>query len=125
MKPLPFPLVAADYYAWAYTEMFVDNADIYAWSTAGVDALGWSLLLAKDNAGLFFVNLAGLTKTIYPAAALLGAKDSGIRDRAWIALATHATTLVSLELLGRPALSVRTATVPRQDGLGIEVACRF
>jgi hypothetical protein len=83
---LTVPIVLADYYGWAYTEAFQDHADIYAWSTAGVDALGWTLIItSRDYAGLFMVNVAGLAKTVYPAVALLGAKDSGIQERALIA----------------------------------------
>src|SRR5258708_2320041 len=99
------PVITADYYGWAYTVMFVDHGDIYAWSNAGVDTLGWSLLIFADDydAGLKFVNLAGMAKTVYPVAALLGAGDQGIRERAWIALGTHTVTLLTLEILGKPA----------------------
>jgi len=123
---LTVPLVLADYYGWAYTEAFQDHADIYAWSTAGVDALGWTLIFtSRDYAGLFMVNVAGLAKTVYPAVALLGAKDSGIQERALIALGTHATTLLALELFGHPAISVQSSMGPSRDGLGLTLACRF
>ena len=121
------PVVLADYYGWAYTEAFEDHADVYAWSTAGVDSLGWTLFFAaKDyDAGLFFVNLAGCAKTLYPVVTLLGASDSPVRERAWIAVGTHAATLLTLELLGRPALSIQTSLGPRRDGEGLAVAYRF
>jgi hypothetical protein len=120
------PIVAADYYGWAYTEAFMDNATVYAWSTAGVDALGWGLLVGAGDydVGLKLVNLAGLSKTIYPIASILWASDTGIRERAWIALGTHTFTLVTLELLGRPALTVE-AFGPRRDAYGPSLAFRF
>jgi hypothetical protein len=121
------PVILADYYGWAYAEAFEDHADIYAWSTAGVDALGWTLFFAaKDyDAGLFLVNLAGCAKTLYPVVTLLGASDSTTRERAWIAVGTHTATLLTLELLGRPALSIQTSLGPRQDGVGLAFAGRF
>ncbi len=119
------PVVLADYYGWAYTEAFMDNAAVYGFSTAGVDALGWSLFVAGDyDAGLKFVNLAGLAKTIYPLVTLLAATDTGTRDRAWIALGTHTVTLITLEFLGRPALTVE-AFGPRHDAYGASLAFRF
>ncbi|HVZ79848.1 MAG TPA: hypothetical protein VHE12_03505 [bacterium] len=122
-----FPLVAADYYGWAYTESSLDHADIYTWSTAGVDALGWGLFLAaKDyDAGLFLVNAAGDAKTLYPVATLLWAPEPPVRERAWIALGTHTATLLALELLGRPALSIQTTQGPHRDGMGLSYAFRF
>ena len=119
------PEVVADYYGWAYTEAFMDNATVYGFSTAGVDALGWSLFVAGDyDAGLKFVNLAGLAKTIYPVVTLLATTDTGTRERAWIALGTHTLTLVTLEFLGRPALTVE-AFGPRHDAYGASLAFRF
>ncbi len=119
------PVVVADYYGWAYTEAFMDNATVYGFSTAGVDALGWTLFVAGDyDAGLKFVNLAGLAKTAYPIATLLWATDTGTRQRAWIALGTHALTLVTLEFLGRPALTVE-AFGPHHDAYGTSLAFRF
>ena len=119
------PVIVGDYYVWAYTEAFQDHADIYGWSTAGVDALGWTLLLTTRNySGLFFVNLAGIAKTVYPVAALLGTSDPGIRERAWIALGTHSVTLITLQILGKPALSIQSMG-PRKDGLGLVYAFRF
>ncbi len=120
------PIVVADYYGWAYTEMFMDHADIYGWSNAGVDSLGWGLLVfAGDyDAGLKFVNLSGMAKTIYPLFALLGAKDPAIHERAWIALGTHTLTLFTLEVLGRPALTVQ-ALGPRHDAYGPALAFNF
>lgn len=120
------PVVVADYYGWAYTEAFMDNATVYGFSTAGVDALGWTLLIGAGNydAGLKFVNLAGLAKTIYPVVTLLAASDTGTRERAWIALGTHTVTLVTLEFLGRPALTVE-AFGPRHDAYGASMAFRF
>ena len=97
------PVILGDYYAWAYTEAFEDRANAYGWTTAGVDALGWSLVLAaQSEAGLKLVNLAGIAKTVYPVTAILWASDEAVRQRAWIALGTHALSLVTLELLGRP-----------------------
>jgi hypothetical protein len=120
------PVIVADYYAWAYTEAFMDHADIYAWSTAGVDALGWTLILTKkDYTGLFFVNVAGVAKTIYPVAVLLGAQDPASRERAWIAVGTHTASLLTLELLGRPALNIQSSMGPHQDGTGMELAFNF
>jgi len=123
------PVILADYYGWAYTEVFKDRADLFGWSVAGVDALGWSIsLVAPDYegrvTGLFFVNLAGIAKTVYPAAALLGVSDGCTRERAWIALGTHAATLLTLELLGKPALSVQSMG-PRGDGVGLQLASNF
>jgi hypothetical protein len=120
------PVVVADYYGWAYTEAFMDNATIYGFSTAGVDALGWTLLIGAGDydAGLKFVNLAGLAKTAYPIATLLWANDTGTRQRAWIALGTHTLTLVTLEFLGRPALTVE-AFGPHHDAYGPSLAFRF
>lgn len=120
------PLVLGDYYAWAYVEAIEDRATVYGWSTAGVDALGWGVLAFRgDDSGLFLVNLAGISKTAYPVVTLLTAKDSPTRTRAWIALGTHAATLLSLDLLGRPELSVNTALGPRQDGTGLVLALGF
>lgn len=121
------PLVLGDYYAWAYTEAFMDHGDIFAWSTAGVDALGWGLALgAKDHdAGLFLVNAAGDAKTLYPVATLLWAPEASVRERAWIALGTHTATLLALEVLGRPALNIQTSLGPRRDGTGLSYAWRF
>jgi len=121
------PLVLGDYYGWAYTEGFMDHADIYAWSTAGVDGLGWGLaLLAKDyDAGLFLVNAAGDAKTLYPVVTLIWAPEPAVRERAWIALGTHAATLLTLEVLGRPALNIQASQGPHQDGTGLSYAWRF
>lgn len=121
------PVVLADYYAWAYTEAFEDHAELYAWSAAGVDALGWTLVLAANDydAGLFLVNADGIAKTLYPVATLLGATDPAVRERAWIAVGTHAATLVTLEILGRPALNVQTALGPNHDGVGLVYAYKF
>lgn len=124
------PLILGDYYAWSYVEAFEDHGDIYAWSTAGVDALGWTLFLASGDydgnvAGLFFVNTAGLAKTFYPVVTLLWAPEPAVKERAWIALGTHTATLLSLELLGKPALSVQSAMGPHQDGLGLAYAFNF
>ncbi len=98
-----------------------------AWSTAGVDALGWTLFFAaKDyDAGLFLVNAAGCAKTLYPLATLLGASDSPVRERAWIALGTHAATLVTLEFLEAPRLEYPNDLRPPpgwlRDGLCLSV----
>ena len=120
------PVILADYYGWAYAEMFEDHADVYAWSTAGVDGLGWSLLAAKkDYTGLFLVNLAGISKTAYPVLTLLGASDSLVRERAWIALGTHTAALITLELLGKPSLSIQSTLGPRRDGVGLVLSKSF
>lgn len=126
-EAVTIPLILADYYGWAYTEAFEDHAYIYAWSTAGVDALGWTLFFAANDydAGLFLVNTAGLAKTVYPVVTLLGASDQGVRERAWIAVGTHAATLATLVFLGKPALSVQTSMGPTQDGCGISYAFNF
>jgi hypothetical protein len=123
------PVILTDYYGWAYTEIFRDRADIFGWSTAGVDGLGWMITLATRDyegrvTGLFFVNLAGIAKTLYPLAALAGASDPPTVERAWIALGTHTLTLVTLELLGKPALSVQSMG-PRRDGIGLAYALNF
>ena len=119
------PIILGDYYVWAYTEAFQDHSEIFGWSTAGVDALGWSLIVTThDYSGLFFVNLAGIAKTVYPVGELLWSSDPGIHERAWIALGTHTLTLVSLEFLGRPALSIQSMG-PNRDGIGLAFAHRF
>jgi hypothetical protein len=125
-EAITIPLVVADYYGWAYTEAFMDNATIYGFSTAGVDALGWTLLAAANDydAGLKFVNLAGMAKTIYPVVTLLAAKDEGTRERAWIAVGTHSATLLTLQFLGQPALVVQ-ALGPRHDAYGPALAFNF
>ena len=71
------------------------------------------------------VNIAGISKTVYPLATLLWASDGPTRERALVALCTHTATLLTLELLGRPALSINTSMGPRHDGTGVEVAYRF
>jgi len=121
------PIILADYDAWAYTEIFEDNAQIYGWTSAGVDALGWGLFFAANDydAGLFLVNVDGIGKTLYPVITLLGASDSAVRERAWIAVATHTVTITTLELLGRPALSVQTSLGPSHDGTGLTFAYKF
>jgi len=121
------PVVLADYYGWAYTEAFEDHADIFGWSTAGVDALGWTLFFAANDydAGLFMVNTAGLAKTLYPVVTLVGASDSAVRERAWIAVGTHTATMITLGFLGRPALSVKTSLGPSRDGVGLAYAFNF
>lgn len=121
------PVVLADYYGWAYTEAFEDHADIYAWSSAGVDALGWGLFFAANDydAGLFLVNTDGLAKTLYPVITLLGASDPTVRERAWIAVGTHTATMLTLGFLGRPALSVQTSLGPSHDGIGAAYAFNF
>lgn len=121
------PIVLADYYGWAYAEAIEDHADIYGWSTAGVDALGWTLFAAAHDydAGLFLINAAGDAKTLYPVVTLLWAPEAPVRERAWIALGTHTATLLTLELLGRPAFTIQAAQGPHHDGLGLTTAWRF
>jgi len=120
------PVILGDYYLLAYAQAIEDKADIYGYSTAGVDALGWSLiLLGRDPAGLFFVNMAGLAKTGYPIVTLLASSHEPTRERAWVSLGTHAATLLTLEFLGRPGLSLNSSMGPRGDGLGGELAFHF
>ncbi len=123
---ITIPVVVADYYGWAYTEAFMDKATVYGFTTAGVDALGWGLLVTTGDydAGLKFVNLAGMAKTIYPVVTLLAASDQGTRERAWIALGTHTATLLTLQVLGQPALIVQ-ALGPRHDAYGAALAFKF
>jgi hypothetical protein len=122
---ITIPIIAADYYAWSYTEIFEDNAEIFGYSTAGVDTLGWGwMAFSPDYTGLFLINAAGIAKTVYPAVVLLSSSDSPSRDRAWVALGTHALTLLSLEALGQPELGVQ-AMGPRGDGAGVKLAFRF
>ncbi len=119
------PVILVDYYAWPYTEIFKDRADVFGWSTAGVDALGWGILtVSPDYTGLFLVNTAGVAKTVYPLVALLSSSDHPTRDRAWIALGTHTATLLTLQLMGQPAIGIQ-AMGPRRDTPGITLACRF
>ncbi|SRR5579871_2495682 len=124
---ITIPMILADYNGWAYTEIFEDNAQVYGWTSAGVDALGWGLFFAANDydAGLFLVNIDGIGKTVYPVVTLLGASDPGVRERAWIAVGTHTVTITTLELLGRPALSVQTSLGPSHDGLGLSYALKF
>ncbi len=126
-EAVTIPVVLADYYAWAYTEAFEDHSDVYAWSAAGVDALGWTLFFAANDydAGLFFVNADGIAKTLYPVVTLLDASNPGVRQRAWIAVGTHAATLLTLQILGRPALNVQTSLGPNRDGYGVSLAYKF
>jgi len=119
------PVILGDYYVWSYVQAIEDKADIYGFSTAGVDALGWSLVLMRDSAGLFFVNLAGLAKTGYPIVTLLASSDEPTRERAWVSLGTHAATLLTLEFLGHPALSLNSSMGPHGDGTGLRVAFGF
>ncbi len=122
---ITIPVIAADYYAWSYTEIFEDNARVFGYSTAGVDALGWGwMVFSPDYTGLFLINAAGIAKTVYPTVVLLSSSDSPSRDRAWIALGTHALTLFSLEVLGQPELSVQ-AMGTRGDGTGMRLAFKF
>ncbi len=96
-------------------EAFADHADINAWSTAGVDALGWTRTARRrimTPEMLFLVERGGLTKTLYPlVTAPLGIvkfpEVSG-KGTHQIATGTHAATLATLEFLGRPALNIQT-----------------
>ena len=124
-EALTVPLILGDYYAWSYTEIFEDKANTFGFTVAGVDALGWGwLVLSPDYTGLFLVNAAGIAKTVYPAVVLISSSDTPSRNRAWIALGTHALTLAALEALGRPELGVE-AMGPRGDGTGVTLAFRF
>jgi len=119
------PLILGDYYVWSYTEIFEDKAQTFGFCTAGVDALGWGwMAFSPDYTGLFLVNVGGIAKTVYPVAALLSSSDTPTRNRAWIALGTHALTLVTLETLGRPEVGVQSMG-PRGDGTGVSLAFRF
>jgi len=119
------PIVLGDYYVWSYAQAIEDKAEVYGYATAGVDALGWSLILMRDPAGLFFVNLAGLAKTGYPIVTLLASSNEPTKERAWVSLGTHAATLLTLELLGRPGLVLNSTMGPRGDGMGLVVAHQF
>lgn len=124
-EAITVPLIVGDYYAWAYTEAFEDKSDVYAWSTAGVDALGWGIVLTtKEYSGLFFINVAGIAKTVYPMIELLNSSDRGVQERAWIALGTHALTLVSLELFGKPGLAIQPK-ISKSGEPGVLLAFRF
>ena len=120
------PLVLADYYGFAYFQVFEDGAHPYAWSTAGVDTLGWGIILTTGRySGLFFVNLAGVSKTVYPVVRLAdGDAPMDVRRRAWTSVGTHAGTLLLLSLLGKPAVSVQS-WAPPEGGRGIRLAYGF
>ena len=123
---LTVPVVLADYYGFAYYQAFRDHAHPYAWATAGVDALGWGVLLtSKKYSGLFLVNMAGISKTVYPLARLAdGDCPLEVRRRAWCSVGTHAGTLLFLRLAGKPALVVHS-WAPGRDGQGLRLAYRF
>jgi hypothetical protein len=125
-EAITIPIVLADYYVWAYTQAFRDRAFPYAWSTAGVDALGWgTILFTGKYSGLFLVNVAGLSKTVYPLVRLAdGDVPMDIRRRAWRAVGTHAGTLLLLKALGKPAISVQSWT-PAGGGEGVRLALGF
>ena len=78
----------------------------------------------RDLTDGYYVARGGIAKTVYPAVTLLGASDSSTVERAWIALGTHTVSLLTLELLGKPALSVQSMG-PRRDGIGLAYALNF
>ncbi len=123
---LTVPWILADYYAFSYSQAFLDRAHPYAWSTAGVDALGWGVVVfAKKYPGLVLVNVAGIAKTVYPIVRLAnGGTPMEIRRRAWASVGTHAATLVMLKFLSKPAVSVHSYAPP-SGGSGVELAFRF
>lgn len=100
-------VVIGDFYAWAYTQAFQDKAHSYAWTTAGVDAFGWGLIVAGSREGLFLVNLANTVKLLYPIVRLAGSAPPEIEHRAWVSLGTHAATLLTLHWLGKVEVGVR------------------
>ncbi len=120
------PVVLADYYGLAYTQAFKDRAFPYAWSTAGVDALGWGIVaFARRYPGLFLVNMAGLSKTVYPVVRLAdGDVPMEVRRRAWVSVGTHAGTLLFLKWVGKPAVAVQS-WAPDLGGHGVMLAYRF
>lgn len=124
-EAITVPFILADYYAWSYTEIFEDGSTVFGYSAAGVDALGWGwMAFSPDYTGLFLINAAGIAKTVYPAVVVLTSSDPPSRNRAWIALGTHAFTLLTLEALGQPELGVQ-AMGNRGDGAGVRLALRF
>ncbi len=120
------PVVLADYYGFAYTQAFKDRAFPYAWSTAGVDALGWGIVaIPRRYSGLFLVNMAGVAKTVYPVVRLSdGDCPLEVRRRAWVSVGTHTGTLLLLKFLGKPAVAVQS-WAPPFDGEGVRLALRF
>jgi len=125
-EALTVPVVLADYYGFAYYQAFKDRAFPYAWSTAGVDALGWGIVaIPRRYSGLFLVNMAGVAKTVYPVVRLSdGDCPLEVRRRAWTSVGTHAGTLLLLKFLGKPAIAVQS-WAPPSDGEGVRLALRF
>jgi hypothetical protein len=111
------PVVLGDYYFYSYYEPVKDHSVAYTYPLAGVDALGWGLIAAKKNAGLFLINFAGAAKTVYPAAKLLGKPPRDVKRRAWWGVGAHAFTFLWLKVWSRPGLRVETAYVPFGTGL--------
>jgi hypothetical protein len=125
-EALTVPVVLADYYGFAYYQAFEDRAHPYAWSTAGVDALGWGIVaVARRYPGLFLVNMAGVAKTVYPVVRLSdGDVPMQVRRRAWVSVGTHAGTLLFLRFAGKPAVAVRSWS-PAGGGEGMRLAFGF
>lgn len=120
------PVILADYYGFAYYQAYEDRAFPYAWGTAGADALGWGIVLAaKKQSGLFLVNLAGVSKTLYPLVRLAdGDCPMEVRRRAWTSVGTHAGTLLFLRFAGKPAVRIYSWT-PASGGEGLRLAWGF
>jgi hypothetical protein len=121
-----FPIAFANYYVWAYTEAYEDRSFVYADTTAGIDAMGWIILATTDQySGLFLINMAAISKTVYPVVQLLGKPISAVKQRAWIDIATNLTTLLLLKWMGHPALQVESFLPEDRWVPGIQVAYSF
>ncbi len=123
-EAVTLPVILADYYGFAYFQAFKDRSFGYAYPTAGVDALGWGLMAFGKYPGMVCVNLAGVSKTVYPAALLLGKPNHDEKRRAWASIGTHAFSLLWLKAWGKPSIRVN-GTVRAPDGAQLHVAWRF
>ena len=122
---LTVPVILADYYGFAYWQAWEDRSFGYMYPTAGVDALGWSIVALKGKySGMFLVNLAGVAKTLYPGVILAGKPDREKKHRAWVSLGTHAGTLLWLKIWSKPALAV-TSWSPDPGLAGVRLAWAF
>ena len=123
-EAVTLPVILADYYGFAYFQAFKDRSFGYAYPTAGVDALGWGLMAFGKYPGMVCVNLAGVSKTVYPAVLLLGKPNHDEKRRAWASVGTHAFSLLWLKAWGKPSIRVN-GTVRAPDGAQLHVAWRF
>jgi hypothetical protein len=124
-EAVTLPVVFADYYGFAYTQAWRDRSYGFFYPTAGVDALGWTILAAKGKySGMFLVNFAGLAKTVYPLVILGGKPDREVKRRAWASVGTHAGTLLWLKIWGKPALTVMS-WAPSNGSAGARFAFSF